>query len=305
MRTHALSVVYSIARVAKREPEELSRSRLFGWVLDALEVPRWGQLLLLALFAAFSGVALGLLHISSKLDVSVQSSQQHIEQVERELNSRIDRVQSELIDTLLKDAKRNVSLGRTEDALGNVQLTSALLSASIKNKTKAPDTFFLQAVLTLDDMRSGSSNTQLLKSINRIRVALADYRSAIQESPPLPSPSQAIGESRILPPPPYMRLQNVFRWAGPPGGEFIHRAAAVPVTISGGAFADGTQTIDGITWIGTVFLNCHIRYQGGVLSLDHVTFVNCTFEVADNPRAYEAVDLIALHKPMVAIPGSS
>jgi len=43
-----------------------------------------------------------------------------------------------------------------------------------------------------------------------------------------------------------------------------------------------TQTLDGIAWRRVTFVDTHIRYTGGSLILENVTFVNCTFDFPAN-----------------------
>ncbi len=39
-----------------------------------------------------------------------------------------------------------------------------------------------------------------------------------------------------------------------------------------------SQKLDGFDWENVVFLNVHVRYEGGAVRLKHVSFVHCTFE---------------------------
>jgi hypothetical protein len=43
-------------------------------------------------------------------------------------------------------------------------------------------------------------------------------------------------------------------------------------------FANGWQTLDRGVWINVVFINMHIKYQGGPVILRNVRFINCTFD---------------------------
>ncbi|MBZ5671229.1 MAG: hypothetical protein LAO04_16050 [Acidobacteriia bacterium] len=291
---------------------EFSRSRLIAWVFQRLGVPKWGQIFVLVFFAACFVFYQLLNSISKKVDTGFTDTNQKIgntnrdlmqklESTEARLNSRIDGVLQDLVNKVLKGVDHDVSLGRSEDAKAKIQMASFLISLAAKNKLKAPANFFTDAVLALDDIASAKPTRVVLYNLNQMRVELATYRSAIQQPPKLPSNFEVTREARSVPPPPLITLQNLFRWSGPPGGEFLRSLAPGSATIVGGAFGDGTQTLDNIKWIGTVFVNCHIRYRGGFLSLQNVVFVNCTFEVANTPKGYEVADLIALQRPEIIV----
>ena len=63
----------------------------------------------------------------------------------------------------------------------------------------------------------------------------------------------------------------------------------------------GTHVLDGITWVHDTFIGSHIRYRGGPVSLQYVLFINCTFEVPDNPRGDRLVNLAISESPQLTI----
>jgi hypothetical protein len=65
-------------------------------------------------------------------------------------------------------------------------------------------------------------------------------------------------------------------------------------SVTGLSLAEGQQTLDGTVWNHVLFMDMHIRYNGGPLYLKDVIFVNCTFEVHIGPREAKLLDYAAL-----------
>ena len=129
-----------------------------------------------------------------------------------------------------------------------------------------------------------SSSAELSKNLQNARLSLAQYRSAlvvgtitytakITGTPPgnhliMHRGSKISGG--------YIDIQNV-------KDDFILFDSSSTakltdnVNIIGTVFSGGHQTLDGFHWINATFVGTHIRYRGGELDLDHVTFIGCTF----------------------------
>jgi hypothetical protein len=73
------------------------------------------------------------------------------------------------------------------------------------------------------------------------------------------------------------------------------------LVIDGATIVGGMQTLDGIYWSGVTFIGTHIKYRGGELALDHVTFVGCTFDAPDNSRGAQFANYVALLEPQLQI----
>jgi len=84
-----------------------------------------------------------------------------------------------------------------------------------------------------------------------------------------------------------------------PGGESRH------LFVESSFIHGGTQVLDGIAWDHDVFVESHIQYRGGEVSLGAVQFVNCTFEIVDSPRGDRVIDLAILGGPLVSIQGDA
>jgi hypothetical protein len=65
------------------------------------------------------------------------------------------------------------------------------------------------------------------------------------------------------------------------------RLRAVSGTVRDLILHGPSQTLDNIEWQNVTFLDMHIKYLGGKLSLQNVRFVNCTFEFPHNNLGLE------------------
>ena len=72
------------------------------------------------------------------------------------------------------------------------------------------------------------------------------------------------------------------------------RSSSNGVVVQGLILMGASQTLDGIVWQDTVFVNTKIRYLDGDLKLIHVRFVNCTFQITGSGRAEEFANYVAL-----------
>lgn len=107
-----------------------------------------------------------------------------------------------------------------------------------------------------------SSDPKLNKDAWSARLALLDYRSALQQpfhGNPVLTPSPAA---------PSLPLMQ----------EFV--------------FRDARQKLDGFFWKDIVFENTRIEYDGGPMALQNVRFINCTFTMKYTPRADKFAELI-------------
>ena len=65
-------------------------------------------------------------------------------------------------------------------------------------------------------------------------------------------------------------------------------------SVSGLILIGPQQLLDGIKWKNVTFVNTHIIYAGGPLALDHVSFVNCTFDVPHDRKGEQVVNYATL-----------
>jgi hypothetical protein len=59
----------------------------------------------------------------------------------------------------------------------------------------------------------------------------------------------------------------------------------------------GQQTLDGFEWRNVTFVGTRISYKGGMVKLEGVRFVNCTFDLPPNTRGAKLAQYVALALP--------
>ena len=223
-------------------------------------------------------------------------------------------------------AKESVASGDTLKASQAASNARTLILTAKDLKTPAPPGYFASVTATLDSLGT-VSNSDVSRELFAARVALAEYHSALEQSPEIPGKPVA-EEVRAGQPMDATRLANgaVYRPTSQvllparmnldAPGAFIDGSQLVPGTevlkptisfaqganaISGLTFAGVTQTLDGAAWKDVVFVNARIRYRGGRLQLDRVRFVNCTFEVSQSDRGAQFAKDVALGNDAVTI----
>jgi hypothetical protein len=72
------------------------------------------------------------------------------------------------------------------------------------------------------------------------------------------------------------------------------RVMADGVRVDGLTIAGAAQTLDGIRWKNVTFVGTRLRYEGGEVSLQNVSFRNCTFGFSADEREARLADAIAL-----------
>jgi hypothetical protein len=202
-----------------------------------------------------------------------------------------------------------------------------LLVAATESKSPVPTGYFERTVALLNDLPA-VSDADIANRVLSARVALAEYHSALEPGPALPSKEVALkvrsGESIALE---SMSGGSMYRVSGQfmltPKTDWDARGAV----IDGSAITSGndllqtssgtqaknqdsirgltlngvTQTLDGVEWKDVVFVNSRVRYRGGDLKLDNVRFVHCTFEVPENSRGAQLADYAALESGALKI----
>jgi hypothetical protein len=81
----------------------------------------------------------------------------------------------------------------------------------------------------------------------------------------------------------------------------IPSAVRTPPLVDRVVFEGGRQTLDGFEWKNVTFVGTHLFYRGGVVKLEGVRFVNCTFDLPPDPRGAKIAQYVALNRPMLEI----
>jgi hypothetical protein len=195
-----------------------------------------------------------------------------------------------------------------------------LLVAATESKSPVPTGYFARSVALLNELPA-VSDSDIANRILSARVALAEYHSALQPDPELPSKQVTLkirsGESiastpmnegsvyhvssqfALLPKTDWQAAGAVVDGSAIPSGTDVLHASSGSLarnrdSIRGLTLNGVTQTLDGVEWKDVVFVNSRVRYRGGDLKLDNVRFVHCTFEVPENARGAQLADYATL-----------
>jgi hypothetical protein len=210
---------------------------------------------------------------------------------------------AELIATI----KELVSSGDTVKAAEAAAGARTLILTARELKTPAPPGYFAGVTAMLDSL-GPIADQDVARRVFATRVALAEYHSALEDAPEFPdkvvalssSPDQPVDASKFAGGAVYRATAQLFLPAQmhvEAGGAVIDGSgleaglellrprtnfAQGGNTIRGLTLKGVTQSLDGAEWKDVVFVNARVRYRGGPMKLDHVRFVNCTFEVSQS-----------------------
>lgn len=185
----------------------------------------------------------------------------------------------------------------------------AILEKAKSNRVKMPEESFDSLMAGLDGITVLRVGPALEDQLMRARIVLAEYRSALEPAPLLPDDRTMLAAPRKLAPNSHTGTGDFFlpvldghglpkgaEFFQPPSALFVNRVWVEDLTLVG-----GTQTLDGIHWRDVMFINAHIRYQGGELELRDVRFSNCTFEIAKTARGENVARYMALDSPVLVL----
>lgn len=223
-----------------------------------------------------------------------------------QIKGRIDSMPAMLAQSLLSQSKKSSEQGNTEDAKRSIGLATALLKNATQNKSKANSSYFESVSQELYQLKKVPD---LSLDVHNAAVQLADYKSALQPQPTLPENAVRVVNAIN---PLVLKNRTVFQKTTP--GDFffigyvvrsLKNATSIQGPVLEGMVPGVTQTLDGIRWSDTVFINVHIKYEGGEMELRNVTFVNCTFEIVDSPRGTDVTNYIVLGIPQRVLIGAT
>lgn len=181
---------------------------------------------------------------------------------------------------------------------------SFLTISQLDSRPAQPD-FFTSASSRLDRiLQQSPRDKRLFQHVTSARVALAGLRSA-QEIPP----AELGGDGVALYAPRPMANNQLLNPASlgkryldgtavPELSEILMppttRALADNVRVEDLTVAGAAQTLDGIWWRNVTFVDTHLRYEDGELSLQNVRFVHCRFGLPSDERGARIAGIIAL-----------
>jgi hypothetical protein len=271
---------------------------LWVWAAESLGIQPWGQILLVVL----GGAALLLWNWHSDTVAHLNK----IDATVAELPLQISR-------DLLSQANTDVTIGRPARALSATEAASAIIAQATVRRIAATPDYFAGAVEDLNLLTSRSRDPNFSKTVNSTRLVLAEYRSALEAVPELPSGQasqdgtfQVVHASTNIQP---SDFGNATVLIFPPGvqdfGTPFVRRLSDDIYIEDLTIKGGEQNLDGIHWNNVVFLNTLIKYDGDEVELHNVRFVNCVFDMPDSPRTARMANYAALHlSDLIAKSGS-
>jgi hypothetical protein len=183
-----------------------------------------------------------------------------------------------LIESLLAAAKTS----GPEIAIRAVKSAEALTASLKKDKVPPSNDFFHLATEQIKELRTHQDVGELKAVTYQMQKQLAQYRSALQIA-------KKIGGT-VLNCTPDFNAKNAM-------------SIKTGLTVDGVTISNCPQSLDGITWKNIVFVNSRIRYEGGPLALENVTFVNCTFQTTQNNEGIKLLRYAALDKNYLKVPG--
>ena len=271
---------------------------LWAFIFDSLGVPAWGQVLLVALVAA----CLWSWHWHSSVD-------DHLNQIDLSVAG----LPLQISRDLLEQANTDVTIGKSARAVSATEAARAIIAQATVRRIAATPAFFVAAVEDLNLLTSRSQDADFSKTVNSTRLALAEYRSALEAIPMLPSQQvsqdrtfQVVHASTNIQP---SDFGNATVLIFPPGvqdfGTPFVRRLSDDIFIQNLTVKGGEQNLDGIHWDNVVFLDTLIKYDGDEVELHNVRFVNCAFDMPDSPRTARMANYAALQlSDLIAKSGS-
>jgi hypothetical protein len=253
----------------------------------ALGVPPWGYVFAVATVA----VATFLYSHIGTVESNLTNRLDNASTISNDINTRLSRVEGQLSVLIgrsyLAEAEKEVKGANLATASKQLASAVGLFTQAMNSGIAVPADFFSTALDSVDRIESASSDPTLQEAAFKARMALALYSSRLRPLPSLPTnrPLTVKGTVNLTPDNGATFSGRLIIWTGssppkdffkPPFSTIVARASS---TLTDVAMKDGAQTLDGITWINVVFINCNIKWTGGQTFLQNVVFVNCRFSV--------------------------
>jgi len=194
-------------------------------------------------------------------------------------NQQSDQTQK-LIHDLLGLAK---NADKPEIAARAAQVAASLTATLREQKRSAVPEFFEQANQDINALRL-KKEPSLRAVAFTTQQQLAEYRSALQTGKPIGSALNCASGS------------NPSSLFGASGDQTKADRLVQAITIT-----NCPQILDGFTWRNVVFINSRILYKGGPVVLDHVVFLNCTFQTQQNDEGIKLLQYAILDENTLSV----
>jgi hypothetical protein len=312
-----------LRKPAKSSEPEIVLTGIWGFVSRKLGIPPWGQILIVLLVFLIIAIFKGFTSVNSRID-NLQVSTQINDKVGPvstkvdALAERMSTIEGEikilLVRNSLTAAGKYAREGKTKLAVKAAQQAADMVTSAAASKLPATPAYFVDTIEMINGIAKVSPSPEFSRKLQDARLSLAEYRSAL-----------LLGIIHV-PEMRFSRAEHGFLFSGAGSssaagssikglsfdasevtGDFI--SVAPPLTgtladnirIQGTFIKGGFQTLDGIYWTNVTFIGTHIRYRGGQLYLNHVTFLGCIFEAPDNDRGAKLAEYAALLLPQLVI----
>ena len=211
----------------------------------------------------------------------------------------------------LDASARDAAAGNLAAAEVDADRAESFLTIARLGAESAPPGFFASASAQLDRvLQPNLGDRRFFSHVTSARIELAAFRSAQETAPPPPPDRVVIDAPRPLQAnqtlnPAALKGKYLDATGLPQLSEILapptSRAFADNVGVENLTLAGAAQTLDGIRWRNVTFIDTHLRYEGGELSLQNVRFVHCRFGLLDDERGARIANAVALAPPPGAI----
>ena len=216
------------------------------------------------------------------------------------------------------DFKQSLDASERDAAAGNLSAAeiaadraeSFLTTARLGAQSAAPG-FFASASAQLDRvLQKKPADQRFFAHVTSARIELASFRSAQEIAPPAPADRIVLDAPRPLRAnqtlnPAALKGKYLDATSLPEISEILapptSRAFADNIRVENLTITGAAQTLDGIRWRNVTFVNTHLRYDGGELSLENVRFIRCRFGLPEDERGARIASAVVLAPPPGAI----
>jgi hypothetical protein len=282
---------------AAETPDFKTLARLF-------KIPAWGVFLLVGLGAVLfhSPFWQAVYPRLDTIDGRLSEMDKHLSNIDGSLKVLIPVMSKRG----LQEALASADMSDAASAVASLESASALLSNAGPLKVPANPKFFETAVALLNNLDHSPVTAQIASDVHAARVALAEYRSALEPAPTISGPTRwlnsAVGPQYKL----LCEGGSHIVWTGDSTSDmFIILPPSPPRLVTmefdGCVIEKGQQTLDLAAWRNITFVNMKLFYKGGNMILDHVRFVNCTFAFVSNNHSRRVLDYAALNQSSLRV----
>jgi hypothetical protein len=260
------------------------------------------------------------LRVDARIDTKAQPINSKLDLLSERLSTLEGEIKVLLAQRSITASAEYSMQGKAALAVKSVQQAERILTSASSKKLQAPPEYFKSTVDVINSTLRVVSSREVKEKLQEVRASLATYRSSLQPMPSLPpemmelnpippvlTPNMIGGRAvyritRGLAVPPHTKLISegaVINGAEiPPGSDRLQPSSRAISrnnnVVSGLILLGASQTLDGIVWRNVTFVNERITYLGGEVVLDHVKFVNCTFNIPQSQKGSKFADYATL-----------